>query len=155
MSKIADTARTVIQPIADSLGLHIVELVYVKKNDGMHLIVTIDKQGGVSINDCEALHRAIDLPLDDINPTNDQPYILDVSSTGIDRPLSTEWDYNKHMGKPISVRLYTPIEGKKTFEGVLTSYDGNNITITTMGKQPQIMQFEIKKTALVCPVIKF
>jgi len=66
------------KPFADEFGLELVEVNYEKKHDGMNLTITIDKEGGVDINDCEKLHRAIDEPLDQLNPTDDHPYILNV-----------------------------------------------------------------------------
>ena len=72
--KISENIFRLVKPIAEGLGLELVEVEYVKKHDGMNLTVFIDKEGGVTIDDCEALHMAIDAPLDELNPTNDAPY---------------------------------------------------------------------------------
>ena len=89
MGKVADQVLQLVQPIARSLGLEVLEVLYEKKFDGMNLTVVIDKEGGVSINDCEALHRAIDEPLDKLDPIEGS-YTLNVSSPGIDRPLKLD-----------------------------------------------------------------
>ncbi len=151
MGKVADEVFALVAPIAESFGLEVVEVLYEKKYDGMNLTVVIDKDGGVTIDDCERLHRAIDAPLDELDPI-DTSYTLNVSSPGIDRPLKTERDYRRNLNKKIAVRLYTPLNGKKLFDGVLTSYDENVFTIDMGGKQ---LTFNKKDTAKVEPIIEF
>ena len=152
MGKVSDQVFSLVQPIADGFGLEVIEVLYEKKYDGMNLTVVIDKEGGVTIDDCEKLHRAIDAPLDELDPI-DVPYILNVSSPGIDRPLKTERDYRRNMGKKISVKLYTPLENKKTHDGVLVAYDENTFTIETL-KSKQLT-FNKKDVAKVEPIIEF
>ena len=151
MGKVADQVLQLVQPIARSLGLEVLEVLYEKKFDGMNLTVVIDKEGGVSINDCEALHRAIDEPLDKLDPIEGS-YTLNVSSPGIDRPLKLDWDYKRNLGKKISVKLYKPVDGKKTFQGVLESYDDNSFVLDTCNKK---ITFIKKETAQVLPIIEF
>ncbi len=151
MGKVADSVRELVAPIAESMGLTVLEVTYEKRFDGMNLTVVIDKEGGVTINDCEALHRAIDAPLDELDPVEGS-YILNVSSPGLDRPLKSEWDYKRNLGKKISVRLYKPLDGKKTYQGVLDSYDNDSFVLDT-GKEK--ITFIKKETAHVLPVIEF
>ena len=151
MGKVADQVLQLVQPIARSLGLEVLEVLYEKKFDGMNLTVVIDKEGGVSINDCEALHRAIDEPLDKLDPIEGS-YTLNVSSPGIDRPLKLDWDYKRNLGKKISVKLYKPVDGKKTFQGVLESYDDNSFVLDTGNKK---ITFIKKETPQVSPLIEF
>lgn len=151
MGKVADQVLQLVQPIAESMNLHVLEVLYEKKFDGMNLTVIIDKEGGVSINDCEALHRAIDQPLDELDPI-DVAYTLNVSSPGLDRPLKLEWDYKRNLGKKITVKLYKPLDGKKTFNGVLDSYDENSFVLDTGSKK---ITFIKKETAQVLPIIEF
>ena len=103
MKNVKQQVFDLVAPIAESFGLEVVEVEYAKKHDGMNLTVFIDKEGGITINDCEMLHRAIDEPLDQLNPTDDQPYILNVSSLGLDRPLTTQRDFIRNKGKEIEV----------------------------------------------------
>lgn len=152
MGKVSEQVFELVAPIAESFGLEVIEVLYEKKYDGMNLTIVIDKDGGVTINDCEALHRAIDQPLDELDPI-DCAYTLNVSSPGIDRPLKTERDYKRNLNKKISVKLYKAVDSKKTFVGILTAYDDETFTITT--KKGQTITFVKKDTAHVEPVIEF
>ncbi len=151
MGKVSEQVATLVTPIAQSMGLTVLEVLYEKKYDGMNLTVVIDKEGGVTIDDCEMLHKAIDGPLDELDPIENS-YTLNVSSPGLDRPLKLEWDYKRNLGKKISVKLYKPLDGKKTFQGILSSYDENCFVLDTGSKQ---ISFSKKDTALVLPVIEF
>ena len=151
MGKVAEQVLNLVQPIAESFGLFVLEVTYEKKFDGMHLTVVIDKEGGVTIDDCETLHRAIDAPLDELDPI-DCAYTLNVSSPGLDRPLKLEWDYKRNLGKKITVKLYKPLDGKKNFNGVLASYDKDSFVLDTGSKQITFIKIE---TAQVLPLIEF
>lgn len=151
MSKIADSVMNLVAPIAEKLGLEVVEVAYEKKYDGMNLTVFIDKDGGVSIDDCEKLHRAIDEPLDRLDPIEGS-YTLNVSSLGIDRPLKTDRDFKRNLNKKITVKLYSPLNGKKKFSGVLLSFDDTSFVLDT-GKEQ--MTFNRQQCAHIEPVIEF
>lgn len=152
MGKVSEQVFELVAPIAESFGLEVIEVLYEKKYDGMNLTIVIDKDGGVTINDCEMLHRAIDAPLDELDPI-ECAYTLNVSSPGIDRPLKTERDYKRNLNKKISVKLYKAVDSKKTFVGILTAYDDETFTITT--EKGQTITFVKKDTAHVEPVIEF
>ena len=150
--KVVTIVEETITPIIVNLGYDLVDVEYVKQVDGYHLIVTIDKAGGVGIDDCETVHRAIDQVLDDVNPTNDSPYVLQVSSCGLDRPLKKPSDYNRNLNKEIRIKLYAPNKnGQKEIVGVLVSFDEKTVTIN--GKE--IVTIDKEKIALAEPVIKF
>lgn len=150
--KVVTIVEETITPIIVNLGYDLVDVEYVKQVDGYHLIVTIDKAGGVGIDDCETVHRAIDQVLDDVNPTNDSPYVLQVSSCGLDRPLKKPSDYNRNLNKEIRIKLYAPNKnGQKEIVGVLVSF--NEKTVTINGKESVTIDKE--KIALAEPVIKF
>ena len=152
MGKVSEQVFELVAPIAESFGLEVIEVLYEKKYDGMNLTIVIDKDGGVNINDCEKLHRAIDAPLDELDPI-ECAYILNVSSPGIDRPLKTERDYKRNLNKKISVKLYKAVDGKKAFVGILISYDDETFTIEM--ENNQTITFVKKDTAHVEPVIEF
>lgn len=152
MGKVSEQVHALVQPIAEGFGLTVLEVLYEKKFDGMNLTIVIDKDGGVSIDDCEKLHRAIDAPLDELDPIEGS-YTLNVSSPGLDRPLKLDWDYKRNLGKKIIVKLYKPLDGKKTFQGVLTQFDSESFTID-LGKD-NLMKFTKKETAQVLPLIEF
>ena len=155
MSKICDSVQQLIQPILDSMNIELVEVEFKKRgeNDGS-LTVYIDKDGGVSLDDCEAVHNAIDAPLDELDPTSGKPYTLNVSSPGLDRPFKTLRDYRKHLGEEIEISLYKPVEGNKKFEAVLEDFD-DGFTSVTVTLNKKTIQLNIKDIALARAVIKF
>lgn len=134
MSKIAEEVEKFIEPIVQNLGYEIVEVEFAKKYNGDNLTIFIDKPGGVDINDCETVHNAINEPLDELNPTNDKPYTLNVSSPGIDRPIITNKDYNRNIGEILEIKLFQAIDKRKIFVGELLSYDDENIVIKSQDK---------------------
>ena len=134
MSKIAEEVEKFIEPIVQNLGYEIVEVEFAKKYNGDNLTIFIDKPGGVDINDCETVHNAINDPLDELNPTNDKPYTLNVSSPGIDRPIITNKDFNRNIGEILEIKLFQAIDKRKIFVGELLSYDDENIVIKSQDK---------------------
>ncbi|MBO5927061.1 MAG: ribosome maturation factor RimP [Clostridia bacterium] len=132
-----------LTPYAESLGLEIVEVVF-KMSKNPQLTVFIDKEGGVDLNSCEAFHNLISDPLDVLDPYP-APYTLNVSSPGLDRPLKTERDFLKRIGKLVEIKLYAPMQGKKYLEAVLKGYDGNNVTVELDGKDIKIPMPKIAK----------
>ena len=155
MSKQADAVAELVAPIIDSLGMELVEVDFSKTRQGDALTVFIDKEGGVSLDDCEAVHNAIDAPLDDLDPTDGKPYTLNVSSPGLDRPYKTARDYEKHIGTASEVSLFAPMEklGKK-FVAILENYDAESgdVTLDAAGKKITINKKDI---ALIREHIEF
>ena len=117
-------------PIAEGLGLRIWDVRYLKEGALWYLRVFIDKDGGVDINDCEAMSRALDGPLDQADPIAGE-YILEVSSPGIERELIRPEHFAQFIGADIMVKMIRPLEGiGKEFKGVLTAYDDGMVTVT-------------------------
>lgn len=141
-----------INPVIEKLGYEVVDLEYVKQSDGMNLIFYIDCDNGVNIEDCEKVSKIIDPLLEELNPTDDKPYILNVSSPGIDRPLKTERDFLRNKGKEIEITLFSKINGKKVFDGVLVSFNEKDIVIENNNQQ---LTFSREKIAHIVPIIKF
>lgn len=152
MSKICDSTAALVKPIIEANGMELVEVEYKKLYGTPTLIVYIDKEGGVSLDDCEKIHRLIDEPLDELDPTAGAAYNLNVSSPGLDRPLKIEHDYIKNIGKSIDISLYEPIGGKKKFTCTLVSYDSDNIVADIDGEQ---ITLNIKQIAVAKPTITF
>lgn len=115
-------------PIGESVGVTVVEVEF-KQGKNPSLTIFIDKEGGVDLNACEKFHNAINEPLDELDPTFGAPYTLNVSSLGIDRPFKTEKDFLSHIGQRVEVKLYASISGKKFYDGILTAYNENGITL--------------------------
>ena len=97
--KTADLVYSTISPMFEGLDIHLVEVEYVKKYDNMHLIVYIDKVSGITLEDCEKVSKMIDPVLEDLNPTKDASYCLDVSSYGIDKPLKFDWQFDNYLSR--------------------------------------------------------
>jgi ribosome maturation factor RimP len=145
MSKISEKIEEFITPIVNGLGYEIVEVEFAKKYNGDNLTIFIDKPGGVTLEDCEAVHNAVDLPLDELDPTAGKPYTLNVSSPGIDRPIVTDKDYSRNLGEVLEVKLFQAIEKKKVFVGSLLSFDENKITLEIDGKSFELERKMISK----------
>ena len=143
--------QNALQPIADEMSIEIVEVEF-KQGKEPALTVYIDIESGVDLNTCEKFHRAIDPVLDEVDPTFGAPYTLNVSSPGLDRPLKTDRDYEKCIGKKVEVKLFAPIQGKKLFEAILKGHDENCVYLEEKGEE---MKFEKSKIAKICRAIDF
>jgi len=146
MSKISESVEKFLSPIVNDLGYEIMEVEFAKKYNGDNLTIFIDKEGGgINIDDCEKVHNAIDAPLDELNPTNDKPYTLNVSSPGIDRPIVTDRDYKRNVGEVLEIKLYQAIQRKKTFVGELKEFSSESITLLIQDKEVLIDRKNISK----------
>lgn len=120
--------RELISPILDRMNFELVDVEYVKEGAEWYLRAYIDKEGGITVNDCEAVSREMNEILDREDYV-EGPYIFEVSSPGLDRPLRSERDFARSVGKAVEIRTYRPIGGSKEFSGILSSYDGDSVTI--------------------------
>ncbi len=141
-----------IVPIIKQAGYDVIEVEYVKKSDGMNLTFYIDNDDGITLIDCEKVSKLIDPLLEELNPTDNNAYILNVSSPGIDRPLKTERDFFRNLEKEISITLFAKINGQKKFEGILKSFDEKTISLLVNN---DLKQIEKSKIAHIVPIIKF
>ena len=112
----------------------------------------IDKEGGITVDDCEAVSRIFSDKLDELDFIEDA-YIMEVSSPGLGRPLKKEKDYVRSMGKEVEIRTYRPINKEKEFYGILSAYDESSVTITTEDQKEQT--FEKADIALICLAFDF
>ena len=151
-SKVESICTEKVVPQIEQLGYYVLEVDYSKKVDGQNLTFVIDKDGGVLIEDCEKVHRMLDTLLDEINPTDDAPYILNVESAGLDRPIKTQRNFLRNKGKEVEVKLYKKLDGKKSFVGNLMEFDDTKVVLS-LEKQKQT--FAREDVALISPVIKF
>lgn len=122
-----------LTPIAKETGVRIVDVEF-KQAKNPALTVYIDMDGGVDLDTCEKFHNAINEPLDELNPTFDVPYTLNVSSPGVDRPFKTAEDFNSHVGQMVEIKLKNSIKGKKMYDCTLISYDGDSVTVKVDAK---------------------
>ena len=128
---IAATVRELISPVAEEMGYWLWDVEFVKEGADKYLRITLDNEEGITIEDCEKFHRAIDPLLDEADPIS-EAYILEVSSPGIERELKTSAHIEACEGWDVEVKLYAPKNGVKQFRGVLGAYDEDgNITVTS------------------------
>ena len=131
MAKGGNTVKAVwdiVEPFAEELGLIIWDVRFLKEGSSWYLRIFIDKDGGVSIDDCVDLTHAINKPLDEADPI-EQAYFLEVSSPGVERDLVRDEHFEAYIGEKIKVKMIRPVEGKREFSGVLESYDDGSITL--------------------------
>ena len=132
MAKGGNTVKTVwdiVEPFAEELGLKIWDVRFLKEGSSWYLRIFIDKDGGVSIDDCVDLTHAINKPLDEADPI-EQAYFLEVSSPGVERDLVRDEHFTAYIGEKINVKMIRPVEGKREFSGILADYSDGNITIS-------------------------
>lgn len=127
--QIEKLTEELLEPIVDNNNYELVDVEYVKEASNWYLRVFVDKDGGITVDDCEIVSRALEAELDEKDPIKD-PYILEVSSPGLDRPLKKDKDLERSIGKSVEIKLYKSIDKQKEFIGVLKSYDTEAITIT-------------------------
>lgn len=150
--KVLSTAMPVVQKIVNDLGYVLVDLEYKKLVTGMTMIVYIDKPEGITLNDCEKVSRALDIPLDELDPTEGASYNLNVSSPGLDRPIKTDYDFAKYAGKEVTLKFYMPYNKSKTLDCILVGHNATEVNIELSGEP---LTFNKDKIALITPVIKF
>lgn len=132
-----------LEKIATPMGIEIVDVEWNDKSTS--LTVYIETETGVDLDTCEKFHNAILDPIDELDPTFDAPYTLNVSSPGLDRPFKTARDYERNLGKEVEVKLYAPLKGQKFIEGFLTDFDENSVTVKTEKEQIKISRNKIAK----------
>ncbi len=151
--KIEQFVHELVKEDVESLGYELVDVEFDKKqNMDSELVIYIDKDGGVDLDDCEKVSTAIDPLIDAKCPITD-PYVLVVSSPGIDRPFKTERDFVKHLGEKVDIKLYEKLNGKKDLTAVLKEYTPEELTLEdSKGKE---FRLEMKKIALIRAYIDF
>ena len=133
MSKITELVEQLSRPIVEENGCSLWDVEYVKEAGSWYLRLYIDKEGGVSIDDCEAVSRGVDPLLDEADPIPDA-YTFEVSSAGADRPLKRPEHFEAFLGAPVDVKFYQAINGQKSVTGVLTGYQDGDVTLSLNGE---------------------
>jgi len=135
------------EPIAKEIGCELWDVEYVKEGGEWYLRIYIDAEGGVSIDQCETLSRAIDPMLDQADPIEGS-YILEVSSAGLERVLKRPGDFIKFIGHLVEVRLFKPKDGAKQHIGKLAAYDEGDVTLDCTGRTVRFEKAEIAQVRL-------
>ncbi len=150
--RIVDKAEKIIRPIVESLGYVFVDLEYKKEFSGNVLALTIDSPQGITINDCERVSHALDVPLDENDVTNGASYNFNVSSYGLDRAFKTDYDFNKHIGVNCDIKFYAPFNGNKIITATLLAFDKEKLTVEL---DQQTIEIERKLISNITAHIEF
>jgi ribosome maturation factor RimP len=142
---ISEKVSLIAEPLAEELGFFLWDVEYVKEGGRKVLRITIDSEEGITIDDCEKMHRALDPLLDEADPI-EEAYYLEVSSPGIERELKTDMHIDACEGWDVEVKLYAPIDGSKTFKGkLLTLGDDGEVRIESLGKVLEFPRASVAK----------
>lgn len=145
-SEYEERTQKLLVPILQQHGFELVDVEFVKEGSSFYLRSYIDKPGGINVDDCETVSRALEAKLDEEDFIS-EAYILEVSSPGLGRPLKKEKDFIRNEGKEIELRLYQSFEHEKEFRGILKSWTKDNVSIET--DEGRVLTFEKKDLALV------
>ena len=151
MRKVTDIVWELAEPVVKENGCELWDVEYVREGSEYFLRLYIDKDGGVDINDCEAISRAVDPILDEKDPIPGS-YHFEVCSAGLERVLKRPSDFQKYLGSPITVKLYRPRNGLKEIPCVLRAYEDGRLTVEA-GKET--VTFEKSEVALVRLRVEF
>ena len=146
MSKVTEQVESIIQPILDDLKFELVEIEYVKEGKDRFLRISIDKEGGVDLNDCTLASEKISEAMDENDPIPEM-YYLDVASPGAERPIKKDKDFHNAVTQPVFISLYAPIEGEQEWLGILQSVDDDNIVMEVKEKS-KTKQIEIPRNKI-------
>lgn len=142
---LALTVTPLCRRLADEMAYELVDVCLDKEPQGKYLRIYLDKEAGISLDDCEAYHRRIQPKLE----AYDYDF-LEVSSPGVDRPLKTPRDFERAQGDEVEVRLYKPVDGQKVHQGILLGLEGKDVVILCGETRKQFAQ---KEVALVKPIV--
>ena len=149
--KVTELVASFAQSIVEANGCRLWDVEYVREGSERFLRIYIDKDGGVSIDDCETIARAVDPILDEKDPIAES-YHFEVCSAGLERALRRPADFEQFMGSPILVKLYRPYNGLKEIPGILRGYEEGRVTVEA-GKEN--ITFEKSQVALVRLRVEF
>lgn len=140
-SKIEQAVLAMAEPIAKENGCYVYDVEYLKEGGFWFLRVYVDKEGGISLDECEVVSRSLSDVLDKEDPI-DRNYYLEVSSPGVERKLKTPEHFQRYLGEMVDIGLYKAINGAKQVTGTLTGYDGESVTVEVAGETMVIPQKE-------------
>lgn len=126
--RLAEEALQICTPLIEALGVELIDADFIKEGKHQILRLYIDKRGGVGLDDCSAASHAVSDALDEQFSWKG-PYLLEVSSPGLDRPLKTAADFARHQGEELELRFYKSIDGKKELRGLLKSADSEFVIL--------------------------
>ena len=151
MSKITERVFELAKPVVEEEGCSLWDVEYLREAGTWYLRIYIDKEGGVSIDDCERISRRLDPILDETDPIPES-YVFEVGSAGADRELKRPSDFAQFMDSEIEVKLYKPLDGSKSFVGRLAGYEDGTVVLDWRGKE---LRFALAQIAQVRLYVSF
>ena len=136
-NNIETKTKTLVSKIIQDLGYDLYDVEYLKEGKEYHLCIYIDKDGGISIEDCEKVNDAINQVLDDADIIKEQ-YFLEVSSTGLEKKLRTREHFLKQIGNKIEVKLFSKIDNENVYNGILKEYNDDYLILQLEDKEIKI-----------------
>lgn len=149
---VAQVVKALAQPLADEFGYILWDVEFVREGSQRILRITIDSEEGITVDDCEKMHRAIDPVLDEADPI-EEAYFLEVSSPGIERELRTDEHIAYCVGADVEVRLYAPRDGSKVYRGELLPINEAGNIMLLCGEEA--VEFERAAVAKIKTVFEF
>ena len=147
MSKLTDRISALVRPVVEEEGCRLWDVEYVREAGTWYLRIFIDKEGGLSIDDCERISRRLDPVLDEEDPIPDS-YVFEVGSAGADRELKRPGDFEQFMGSEVDLKLYQPVDGSKLYTGTLCGYDNGRVSIECGGKSRSFDKSQLAQVRL-------
>lgn len=147
-SNTAAVAAKLVESVVQQMGLTLWDVRFEKEGASWYLRYFIDREGGVTIQDCENFSRAIDKLLDEADPI-EQSYYLEVSSPGVERELRKDWHFQQYLGSVVNLRLIRPVEGVRDFQGLLERFDADSGQVTLLLDEETEMTFGLDEAAYV------
>jgi len=145
---IVQSVWDLVKPMVEDYGLELVDVEYLRQPGGWIIRIILDKEGGVTLDDCTKVSRELGYLLE-VKDFIDHPYNLEVSSPGLDRPLKTETDFVRFIGNTVSVKTGEPVEGRRNFKGTLLAFENGEAVLDIQGKSWKIPFNCITKAKLV------
>ena len=147
MSKITEKVAALAEPVVREEGCSLWDVEYVREAGSWYLRLYIDKEGGVSIDDCERISRRMDPILDEADPIPDS-YVFEVGSAGAERQLKRPEDFEQFMGSEVELKLYQPRDGKKLYVGSLAAYDNGDVSLKVGKEEIRFAKAQIAQVKL-------
>ena len=147
MSKITERVFELAKPVVEEEGCSLWDVEYLREAGTWYLRIYVDKEGGVSIDDCERISRRLDPILDEADPIPES-YVFEVGSAGADRELKRPSDFAQFMDSEIEVKLYKPLDGSKSFVGRLAGYEEGTVVLDWRGKELRFAPAQIAQVRL-------
>lgn len=141
-AEVEQRCEALVQPILDEHGFELWDVEYVKEGANYYLRVYADKEGGITIDDCVTISRALEGKLDEEDFIS-EAYILEVSSPGLGRPLKRERDFARSIGAAVDVKLYQAVNQQKEYTGILKAYDEKKVILESEETEMEIQRNEI------------